>query len=153
MNSLNRTGLLALTALLLVSCSTACASSGVLSPPMETSAIAKDDKLQTVTESSDKSFKNDISDPDKVVLVDFYATWCNPCRKMRPIVESLYMRYQRKLKVLKVDVDRSPNISAKYNIVSIPALKIFKNGKVIDESVGLVTESELRARLEKAMAP
>ncbi|MEX0685992.1 MAG: thioredoxin [Balneolales bacterium] len=97
---------------------------------------------------SDESFENEVLKSDKPVLIDFWAEWCGPCRMIGPIVEELAGEYEETIKVGKVDVDSNPQISTKYNIRSIPALLIFKNGEVVDQIVGAVPKAELKKHLE-----
>lgn len=105
-----------------------------------------------VKESSDATFKDDVIVSSKLVLVDFYASWCGPCKKMGPVVEKLSKEYGDKIAVLKVNVDKNPTLSSEYGIQSIPVIKVFKNGKVVDESLGLTPASELRSKIDKAIA-
>src|SRR4029079_16969053 len=79
------------------------------------------------------------------VLVDFWASWCPPCRAMNPVIEAL----ARDFKVCKVNVDTNQELAARYGISSIPALLIFKGGKVVAQHVGVVPEATLRAELEE----
>ncbi|MEX2403900.1 MAG: thioredoxin TrxA [Balneolales bacterium] len=101
---------------------------------------------------TDDSFDNEVLKSDQPVLVDFWAEWCGPCRMIGPIVEELAGEYEGKLKVGKVDVDSNPQISTKYNIRSIPALLIFKNGEVVDQIVGAVPKVELKKQLDAQVA-
>lgn len=105
-----------------------------------------------VKESSDASFNDDVIASTKPVLVDFYATWCGPCKKMGPVVENLSKEYGDKIAVWKVNVDRNPSLSSEYRIQSIPAIKLFRNGKVVDEALGLTPASELRSKIDKAIS-
>ena len=79
------------------------------------------------------------------VLVDFWASWCGPCRSMNPTIEVL----ARDFKVAKVNVDTNQELAARYNISSIPALMIFKDGKIVAQHVGVVPETTLRAEMER----
>ncbi|HLR77289.1 MAG TPA: thioredoxin [Balneolaceae bacterium] len=97
---------------------------------------------------SDDSFKNDVLNSDKPVLVDFWAEWCGPCRMVGPIVEELAGEYEGKAKIGKVDVDSNPETSTEYGIRSIPAMLIFKDGEVVDQIVGAVPKAQLKKQLE-----
>jgi len=87
----------------------------------------------------------------KPVLVDFWATWCGPCRVQGPIVEELATEMGDKVKVVKFDVDESPNIPSKYNVLSIPTLVIFKDGKLEWQGVGVHQKQALESELKKLL--
>ena len=85
---------------------------------------------------TDNNFEAEISKATLPVLVDFAASWCGPCRMMAPIIEEIAKEYEGKLIVGKVDVDKSPKTAQKFNVMSIPTLIIFKNGKPVKQMVG-----------------
>ncbi|HNA74966.1 MAG TPA: thioredoxin [Candidatus Obscuribacter sp.] len=103
-----------------------------------------------VKHSNSQSFKADVLETKEPVLVDFYASWCGPCRAMAPILEELAGEYSGKVTVCKVDVDENQELAAKYEIRGIPALKVFKNGKIVNEVTGMISKSELAAILDSA---
>jgi len=105
-----------------------------------------------VSETSDANFKKDVLLADKPVLVDFYATWCGPCSEMSPIVDKVADQYKDKLKVFKVDVDKNPELAEDLQIESIPLLTLFKNGKLVSTSVGLIRETEVDALVDKVVS-
>lgn len=80
---------------------------------------------------------------DKPVLVDFWATWCNPCKMLAPILHEFKEEIGEKVEVVKVDVDVLPALAYRYKIMSIPCLIVFKNGEKVDKSVGLTTKAGL----------
>ena len=84
--------------------------------------------------ATDVNFKSEILDSDKVALVDFWATWCGPCMMLGPVIEELAGDYEGKAVIAKLNVDENPEIAAKFGIRSIPALLLFKNGKVLAEN-------------------
>ncbi len=104
--------------------------------------------MSKAVELTDQSFENEVLNSDKPVLVDFWAEWCGPCRMVGPVVDELAGEYEGKLKVGKVDVDTNPEISTKYQIRSIPALLIFKNGEVVDQIVGAVPKAQLKKQVD-----
>jgi thioredoxin 1 len=99
-------------------------------------------------EVNDKNFKEEVLESDIVVLVDFYAIWCAPCKKILPIIEEIAKQYKGKVKVCKLNVDDSPKTASEYTIMSIPTLVIFKDGKVQETIVGVVQKSEIEKRIE-----
>jgi len=94
------------------------------------------------------NFDKEVLQNVSVVLVDFWAPWCGPCRMMGPILEEMAKEFEGKIAVCKVNVDENPNISGKYEILSIPALKFFKNGEVVDEMVGLQPREVLAEKIK-----
>ena len=103
---------------------------------------------QNVLNFSDSSFDGDVLKSDIPVLVDFWATWCGPCRAIAPVVDQIATEYAGRLKVGKVDIDAHGDIATRYGISSIPTLLLFKEGRVVDSRVGAVGKSELLKMLE-----
>ena len=94
------------------------------------------------------SFTEDVINSDKLVLVDFWAEWCGPCRMVSPILDEIGAEYADKIEIVKVNVDEEPQLAAEYQITGIPAMKVFQNGKVIREMVGAKPKPALLADLE-----
>lgn len=105
-----------------------------------------------VTEVSDAEFEQNVLKSDTPVLVDFWAAWCGPCRALAPIVDQVASQYQGKLKVMKMDVDRNNATPGRYGIRGIPALLIFKDGKIADQIVGFVPKDTIDKSVTKVLA-
>ena len=99
----------------------------------------------------DQTFEQEVLKSDTPVLVDFWAVWCQPCKVIAPVVDSLAAKYKGKLKVAKMDVDAHQNVPQQFGIRSIPTLLLFKGGRVVDTIVGAVTKSKLEDSLKKAL--
>jgi len=108
--------------------------------------------MASIGEVSDATFDNEVLKSTQPVLVDFWATWCGPCRAVSPIVEQVATSYEGKLKVLKLNVDQNNQTPARYGIRGIPALLFFKDGKIEDQIVGYVPKETIDATVTKVLA-
>ncbi|MBU1261850.1 thioredoxin [bacterium] len=99
-------------------------------------------------EVSDENFTKEVLESEIPVLVDFWASWCGPCRMMSPIIEMIATDYKGRAKVLKLNVDTNRNTAVQYGIMSIPTFKFFMQGKVIDQLVGVIPEEVMRKKIE-----
>ena len=106
-----------------------------------------------MTELNERTFATEVLQAAQPVLVDFYATWCGPCRMLAPVLEQLAGEFAGQVKFAKVDVDRAPGLAAQYQITGVPTLLLFHNGRVVDEVVGLAPLGALRARLRAVAGP
>lgn len=108
--------------------------------------------MGTIAEVNDETFDAEVLHSPEPVLVDFWASWCGPCRAVAPIVEEVATSYQGKLKVMKMNVDQNGRTSARYGIRGIPALLIFKNGELAEQIVGYVPKSAVDQTVAKVLA-
>ena len=101
---------------------------------------------------TDENFATEVEQSKGVVVVDFYAEWCGPCKQQGPIIEKLAEEYAGKAKIGKMDVDNSPTTGQKFDIMSIPTLIIFKDGKQVGDSmIGLQQASKLKATIDSLL--
>ncbi|MFA6456661.1 MAG: thioredoxin [Bacteroidota bacterium] len=100
---------------------------------------------------TDGNFKSEVLDSQTPVLVDFWATWCGPCKMIAPIIEELATEYDGKMKFGKLDVDANPQVSMQFGIRSIPTLLVFKGGKVVDQIVGAMPKKSLLDKISPHM--
>jgi thioredoxin 1 len=108
--------------------------------------------MATTVAVTEQTFDSEVLKSQVPVLVDFWATWCGPCKMIAPIVEDIAGEYAGKLKVLKLDVDENSGVAAKYNVMSIPTLGIFSKGELIERIVGYMPKEALKKRIEAALA-
>jgi thioredoxin 1 len=105
--------------------------------------------MSSPVELNDGNFESEVLKSDKPVLVDFWATWCGPCRMIGPVVEEIAKDYEGKLKVGKLNVDENSQTAVQYGIMSIPNLLFFKGGKVIDQIIGAVPKQHFIEKIDK----
>ena len=105
-----------------------------------------------IMEVSDATFDQEVLRSEQPVLVDFWAVWCGPCKAIAPIVDSVAAQYAGKLKVAKVNVDQNSATPSRYGIRGIPALLLFKGGKVTDQIVGFVAQDVIEQKIERLLA-
>jgi len=102
-----------------------------------------------VTEITDDNFELEVLKSELPTLVDFWATWCGPCRQIAPMVDALADEYKGRLKVGKMDVDRHQIAPQQYGVRSIPTLLIFRGGKVVGQVIGTLPRAKLEAEIQK----
>ncbi|MDB9428198.1 thioredoxin [Microcystis aeruginosa CS-555/01A07] len=109
--------------------------------------------MSEVTAVTDATFKDEVLDSANLVLVDFWAPWCGPCRMVAPVVEEIAKDFKGQVKVVKLNTDENPIIASQYGIRSIPTLMIFKEGQKVDTVVGAVPKTTLANTLTKHLKP
>jgi thioredoxin 1 len=102
-----------------------------------------------IFQATDSSFEQEVLKSDLPVLVDFWAPWCAPCLMIVPVIEEIAEAYQGRLKVVKVNVDENPRLSASYQILSIPTMILFKDGQPVDSIIGALPKKRLVEFLSK----
>ena len=100
---------------------------------------------------NDANFDQTVLQADVPVLVDFWATWCAPCRMVAPVIDGLATEYEGKVNFAKLDVDQNPKTASKYSVMSIPTLIIFKKGEPVSHVVGFRPKAELKQSLDAAL--
>ena len=103
--------------------------------------------MSTAKSVTDASFQADVLDSEKTVLVDFWAEWCGPCRMVSPILDQISAEHGEKIEIVKLNVDENPQTAAKYQITSIPALKVYQKGEVVKTVIGAKPKPALEADL------
>jgi putative thioredoxin len=107
--------------------------------------------MEVEIKASNEDFEEKVIEKSKSlpVVVDFWASWCPPCKLLSPVLSKIAKEYQGKFLLVKVNVDENPELAEKYQIFSIPSVKMFKNGKIVDEFLGAIPESLIRRWLDK----
>ena len=105
----------------------------------------------SITEVNDSNFQAEVLEAESPVLVDFWAPWCGPCRMVAPVLEEMAGE-RSDLKIVKINTDENPQVSAKFEILSIPTLILFKHGQVAAKVIGAMPKKRLEAELEPALA-
>ena len=100
---------------------------------------------------TDENFQRDVLQNPQPVLVDFWASWCGPCQVMNPVIQDLAKTYEGQITVGKVNVDEQPRTAAQYGIQSIPTMKVFKDGQIVDQVIGAVPKRVLVDKLNAVL--
>jgi thioredoxin 1 len=105
-----------------------------------------------VLEVNDKNFDNEVLKSTQPVVVDFWATWCMPCKMVAPVIDETAMELGDKIKFAKFNIDDNASVPAKYSVMSIPTLLFFKDGELLESNVGVVSKEELVNKIEEVFA-
>jgi thioredoxin 1 len=97
-------------------------------------------------------FDREVVNSNVPVLVDFFATWCGPCKMLAPVLESVAQQFQGQAKVVKVDIDESPELAGQYGVTAVPTLLVFSGGKVLQKAMGFQSQKQLAALLGGVVA-
>src|SRR3989304_5495859 len=106
---------------------------------------------ENITNVKNASFETKVLKSEVPALVDFWASWCAPCRAIAPIVDEMAQEYSGRIRVTKMNVDDNPATPGRYGVRGIPTLILFKGGKVVDQLVGAVPKSQIKELIEKAL--
>jgi thioredoxin 1 len=101
---------------------------------------------------TDATFQSDVLDSSDTIMVDFWAEWCGPCRAVSPILDQIASEHSEKIKIVKLNVDDNPQMAMKYQITSIPAMKVFRGGEVVKTVIGAKPKPALEADLAEFLA-
>lgn len=96
---------------------------------------------------NDNNFQQEVLESDSLVLVDFWAEWCGPCRMIAPMIGEIAVEYKDKLKVCKLNVEEAPQVASNYGIMNIPTMLIFKSGEIVDKITGAVPKNDLITKI------
>lgn len=105
-----------------------------------------------VIEAKTSTWEAEVLNSSGLIMVDFWAVWCGPCRIIAPTVEELAKEFSGKVKVLKLNTDENPDIASRYKIMGIPTIMFFKDGQKIDQIVGAVPKPQLKAKMESLLS-
>jgi thioredoxin 1 len=108
--------------------------------------------MSTALDVTDATFEDMVLKSDETILVDFWAEWCGPCRAVSPILDQIASEHADKIKIVKLNVDDNPQTAAKYQITSIPAMKVYRGGEVVKTVIGAKPKPALEADLAAFLA-
>ena len=108
--------------------------------------------MSNVAAINTQNFASEVEQNEGTVIVDFTASWCPPCKMLAPVLDRVAQKYEGQVKFVKCDVDENVEVAAKYGVTTIPNLLFFKNGEVVDQSVGFVAEGALSSKVDDVLA-
>ena len=108
--------------------------------------------MATIEEITDNNFKQNVLENNEIVIVDFWAQWCGPCRKLTPLLEQIQNEFQEGVKFFKIDADKNVNSAKEYGISSLPSVLIFKDGEVKEIMAGMMQKSAIVSNIKKYLS-
>lgn len=105
-----------------------------------------------ILEATTANWEDEVLKSRELVMIDFWAAWCGPCRMISPTVEELAKEYGSRIKVMKLNTDENSEVASRYKIMGIPTIMFFKNGEKLDQIVGVVPKQQLKAKLDAFLA-
>jgi thioredoxin 1 len=124
-----------------------------LQPPLQSDPITHNkETLMSTRDVTDATFEADVLKSEKTIMVDFWAEWCGPCRAVSPILDAIASENSDKIEIVKLNVDNNPETALKYQITSIPAMKVFRGGEVVKTIIGAKPKPALEADLAEFLA-
>ena len=108
--------------------------------------------MSTVLHVNDQNFETEVLNSDVPVLVDFYATWCGPCKSLAPIVEELATEYAGRAKIAKLDIDEAPGVASSHGVMAVPTLILFNHGSEVQKMTGFKPKPQLAKALDEQLA-
>lgn len=105
-----------------------------------------------IIEVTTSTWDKEVLQSQGVVMIDFWAVWCGPCRMVAPTVEELAKEYAGKIKVAKLNTDENPDVASRYKIMGIPTIMFFKNGQIVDQIVGAVPKNQLKSKIDSLLS-
>ncbi len=104
--------------------------------------------MAEIIDTTDADFTSDVTETDRIVIVDLWAEWCGPCKMIEPVLKEIAEEYNDKVKVVRINIDQNQNTPVKFSVMNIPTLLFFKNGKEIDRVIGAVPKRLLTKKLD-----
>ncbi len=129
-----------------------CSGEDKAASQQEKGAAGGAEKAGPVAAVTDQNFDQEVLQADKLVLVDFWAVWCGPCKIIKPHLEALATEYTGQIKVVALDTDKNPAISKKYGIQFLPTVLFFKNGEIVDKFVGVKSKEQIESMIKNHLA-
>ncbi len=104
--------------------------------------------MAEIINTTDANFEADVNEAEKLVIVDMWAEWCGPCKMMEPVLEEIAEEHRDKVKIVKINIDQNQDTPIKFNVMNIPTLLLFKEGKEVDRIIGAVPKKQLSKKIE-----